>query len=304
VGTEPGQWKTGAEVPTYLGEVAAVALGKELHVLGEYDARTAILDLDTLTWTFDSAFRPFRGSHHAAEVIGGKLYLIGGLDFGSEGKLQIYDPATRQWTLGADLPWAGGSVCTAAIGGKIYACGGIVGTFTVENFAVYDPATNLWTALPALAPGTGRNHAAAGTDGKKFYIFGGRRLGNWVGPGYADVFVYDPALGTWQSSLDPGSTLPPLPVARGGMGKAVYRAGRFYVIGGETDTPTAETVNGAYGRVDVFDPVQRTWSVDAPLPTPRHGIFPVLFESRIFVAAGGVKAGASNSKVFEYFESH
>ncbi len=46
--------------------------------------------------------------------------------------------------------------------------------------------------------------------------------------------IYNPSTKKWQSSTDSGSTLQPLPAPRGGMGKAVYFNGEFYVFGGET----------------------------------------------------------------------
>ena len=150
--------------------------------------------------------------------------------------MQIYDPATNTWP-GADMPFAAGSSASAVIGGKVYVAGGIVGGDRPPTQAArYDPATNTWTIAGADA--AGRNHAAAATDGSKLYVFGGRGPGsgdgNTVANGFDTVQVYDPATNTWASSLDAGSTLAPLPQARGGMGKAVYFGGEFYVIGGET----------------------------------------------------------------------
>ena len=37
------------------------------------------------------------------------------------------------------------------------------------------------------------------------------------------------------------------------------------------------------------------------MPTPRHGIFPVHFESRIWLVGGGTVSGLSSSAVSEVF---
>ncbi|QDU67839.1 choice-of-anchor D domain-containing protein [Engelhardtia mirabilis] len=303
-GNEPGFWETGVDAPMSVGDTSSAVIGDKLYLVGDFDTRTGVYNLRTGTWSFAAGVRPFPGADHSAEVLGGKLYLIGGIGSGSEGRVQIYDPVAGTWSTGAPMPWAGGAVSTAVIDGYIYAAGGIVGSVTVENFARYDPVFNTWLTLGALPNGWGRNNASAGTDGERFYIFGGRRGGNWVGPGFADVFVYNPGTGTWQSSLDVGSTIAPLPVARGGAGRAVYRGGKFFVIGGETDTPSSETINGAFKRVDVFDPVLQTWKQDGDMPTARQGIDPVLFESRIFVAGGGLAAGSGSSNVLELFSKN
>jgi N-acetylneuraminic acid mutarotase len=300
-GMEPGRWESLTNVAVPIGEVAAGVLGGTMILVGESSFATFAYDLQNRQWLSNKATRPLLGHHHAAEVVGGKLYLIGGLSGGSEGTVQIYDPATNAWTLGAPMSWSAGSLCTAAIDGKIYAAGGITtGGFTVGNCAVYDPATDAWTAL-AQMPDGGRNHAAVATDGTKLFVFGGRRGGNFVTNGYDSVMIYDPVSDSWTWSGGNGSTLAPLPEARGGMGKAVYFRGEFYVFGGETlDDPDADA-NLVYDRVDVYDPLANTWRSEARMPSPRHGVFPVLYQGHIFLAGGGTHSGFSQSKLFDTF---
>lgn len=82
----------------------------------------------------------------------------------------------------------------------------------------------------------GVNHAASGTDGSRMYVFGGRQGRNRVGPGFDWTQIYDPATDTWtDSESDPD--VPPLPVPRGGTGRALYVPGAnaFMVFGGESD---------------------------------------------------------------------
>jgi N-acetylneuraminic acid mutarotase len=300
-GLEPGRWETLANVPAALGEVAAGTIEGVLYLVGEGTSATYAYDLLNRQWLSNKAARPFVGDHHAAEVVGGKLYLIGGLDGGSEGRVQIYDPATNSWSQGASMSWAAGSVSTAVIGGKIYAAGGIVSTFTVGNCAVYDPVLNTWTALAPMPDG-GRNHAAAATDGTKLYVFGGRKGGNFVANGYDSVMIYTPGSpGSWTWSGAGGSTLAKLPEARGGMGKAIYHRGEFYVFGGETLNDPDAGPNGVYDRVDVYDPVANTWRAEAKMINPRHGLFPVLFQGHIFLAGGGTQSGFSQSNLFDEF---
>ena len=202
------------------------------------------------------------------------------------------------------MPFATGSASTALIDGLVYLAGGIVGSSTVTTAAVYDPGTNLWSMIPPMP--LGRNHTAAGTDGAKLYIFGGRGPGsgdgNVVAVGFDDVQIYDPETGTWACSCHPGSPLPPLPQKRGGMGKAAFYGGEFYVIGGETTSQgTGQVAGNVYNRVDVFDPATQSWRLETLLPTARHGIFPLVYDGRVFVAGGGTQAGSSSSKVLELF---
>jgi N-acetylneuraminic acid mutarotase len=291
-------------MPTALGEVAGGIVGNKLYLVGEGNRATLAYNLSTGSWDSASALakRPYPGDHHSAEVVGGKLYLLGGLTSG-EGRVQIYDPITDTWSLGADMPFAAGSSSSAVIGGQIYVAGGIVGSSTTTEAARYDPATDTWTTITSMKQG--RNHTAAATDGTKLYVFGGRGPGsgdaNEVANGFDTVQVYDPIRDTWTSSLDAGSTLASLPQARGGMGKAVYNGSEFYVIGGETQTGANATDQNVYNRVDVYDPTTNEWRLAAPMPTARHGIYPLMVANRIYVAGGGVQAGGSNSPLLEVY---
>lgn len=299
-GEEPGRWETLTNLSTPLGEVAAGVIDGVMYLVGEGSAATLAYDVQNRQWLANKATRPFVGHHHAAEVLGGKLYLVGGLGGGADGRLQIYDPATNAWTTGASLPWSGGSLATAVIGGQIYAAGGIVSTFTVANCARYDVVTNTWTTRASMPDG-GRNHAAAATDGTKLWVFGGRRGGNFPTNGHDSVMLYDPATNAWTWSGEVGATLAPLPEARGGMGKAVHLAGEFYVFGGETENDPDADANGVYARVDVYDPTTNTWRREADMPNPRHGIFPVLYQGHVFLPGGGTVAANSQSRLFDAF---
>lgn len=295
-------WDVLPSMPVALGEVAGGVVRGGLILVGEGSGATLRQDLGTGAWRSDLAQRPFKGHHHAAEVVGGRLHLFGGLGSGG-GEVQIYDPAANRWTAGADMPFAAGSSSSATIGGKVYVAGGIVGTATTNRAAVYDPATNRWSELAPMP--AGRNHAASGTDGRRLYVFGGRGPGsgdrNEVANGFATVQIYDPATNRWSTSDDPASGIRPLPQARGGMGRAVFVGGELLVMGGETRDGAGATSAGVYARVDRYDPVVGTWRQGTPLPTPRHGIFGVEVADRVIVAGGGTRAGFSSSSVVEAY---
>ncbi len=338
-GLEPGRWSsssaglpgatggsTAGALPFAISDVAGGVIGDELILVNGHDPATLVLDVlqfgqpdaptalgvppapNGAAW-HTHAVRPFPGGAHAAEVVGDRLYLVGGTGAGSEGRVQIYDPAQDAWSLGASLPWTGGSVCTAAIAGKIYAAGGVAGGATVDACAVYDPATNAWTPRASLPFHQGRNHAASGTDGTRFFVIGGRGFGSGdagqLADGFDTVQIYDPAANAWITSLDPsgpGAALAPLPVARGGLGHLVSWQGELYVIGGDTATGAGAGPGGVYDRVDVYDPAANAWRLEAPLPTPRAALGPVLFQGRVFVAGGSTTAAPpAGSAVLEIF---
>jgi N-acetylneuraminic acid mutarotase/glucose/arabinose dehydrogenase len=296
-GSGKGIWEASATMPLQLGEIAAGAINGVLYIVGEGNSSTCAYDINNNAWQCDRAARLSVGSHHAAEVIGKKLYLFGGLD-ADEAYVQMYDPEMNAWAQRASIPDGGsGSAASAYIGGKVYYAGGIRNNVTVGDSYKYDPVSNAWTTIESMP--LPRNHAAAATDGTQLYIFGGRDNENVPDIGYNDVQIYDPQSNSWQTSADQDSTIPPLPKARGGMGKAVYFRGEFYVMGGETTDPAVQ--NGVYNRVDVYNPVTKTWRLDTSMPTARHGIFPILVNERIYVVGGGIEAGNSQSSVVEVF---
>lgn len=300
-GLELGRWEDRSAIPAQLGEVACGVIDGVLYVVGSNSTSTWAYDLVAGVWLSNPPLRPYPGDHHSAEVIDGKWYLFGGLRNGSPGRVQIYDPVAHAWSLGADMPWLAGSTNTALIDGLVYAAGGVDDDmFTTNECAVYDPVLDSWSSLSPMPDG--RNHAAATTDGSRFWIFGGRKGTNFVQNGFPDVFVYDPLTDTWDWSGAMGTALVPMPVGRGGMGKAVWKDGEFYVFGGETlNGPGAVPGLNTFDRVDVYDPLTCTWRVDRNMPHPRHGVFPVLYQGLIYLPGGGPTAGSSWSSTFDVF---
>ena len=295
-------WKPVPPAPAALGEVSAAAIGDKLYVVGDGAPWTLAFDLRRGQWDEMTRFaaRPAAGNHHAAEVWNGRLLLFGGMGE-SRATVQIYDPATDLWRLGPALPFPAGSMASAVIDSQVYLAGGVDDHGTRGELVRYDPAADTFTQLtPMPLP---RNHTAAATDGKRFFVFGGRGPGsgdhNVVANGFDEVQIYDPATDRWSVSGVGDSAPARLPQARGGMGKAVYDGREFWVFGGETlDGPGANR-RGVYDRVDIYDPVANRWRAGPPMPSARHGIFPVLVGDRIFVIGGGTRAGFSATTIAE-----
>ncbi len=67
------------------------------------------------------------------------------------------------------------------------------------------------------------------------------------------------------------------------------------------DGPGA-TPDGVFSRVDIYDPVANRWRAGPPLPTPRHGIFPLLAGDRVNVLGGSLHTGRSASSAAEILD--
>jgi N-acetylneuraminic acid mutarotase len=303
-------WDAGPSAPAALGDVAGGVIGTTAYFVGAGSTATLAYNISTGKWSAAAALATrlfYGGASHAAEVVGGKLYLFGGLSGGAEGQVQVYDPAKNAWSLGPPMPFAAGACASAVIGGKVYVAGGVVGSATTARTACFDPKTNTWTELaPMPRP---RNGAAAGTDGKRLFLFGGRGPGSGddgsTADGFDTVQVYNPATNQWFSSAVGGSALKPMPQGRAGAGRAVFYKGEFYILGGETLTGSGKngaTADGVYRRVDVYNPSQNAWRLAPSLPTARQGIYPLLLSNRVYVAGGGARAGASTSATLEILD--
>ena len=300
--TVRNSWHVADAMPVALGEVSGGVIDGKLYLTGQAAAGTLLYDIASGRWSAPDAIavRPMPGDHQAAEVVNGKLFLLGGMGE-SAGVLQIFDPVRNQWALGPAMPFAAGSAATAAIGGRIYVAGGIVGTSTTSSAAVLDLTSMKW--MPVAQMPLPRNHAAAATDGARLWVFGGRGPGsgddNVVANGFGDVQCYDPRTNSWTVSDGKQGSPLPLPQARGGMGKAVYLYGEFWIIGGETLNGTGAGALHVYSRVDIYNPGSNSWRRGPDLPTARHGIFPLVDAGQIIVAGGGRQSGLGASNIVE-----
>jgi N-acetylneuraminic acid mutarotase len=199
---------------------AAVINGK-IYVSGGYSDYAGFFPRNSLyvynpvtnTWTQKHAMPVgedwWVGDRGATGVINGKLYVVTacltaydpwGYVEGCAPRFFRYNPGTDQWAtlpspspLGTDAvsPLAGG-----VIGGKLYVMAG--SRYTHDGrFAVYDPATNQWTAKTPLA--LARPGAATAVLGTKLYVMGGTRY-NATTDAFdtlAVTIVYDPTTDAW-----------------------------------------------------------------------------------------------------------
>ncbi|MEM9801404.1 MAG: Calx-beta domain-containing protein, partial [Planctomycetota bacterium] len=280
-GMSRGTWRDASQLPAGLGDVVSAVADGRLFVFGAGDTRTFAFDPLNDTWSTLGAVRPHTGGGHAAEVVDGRIYLFGGFEGGAAGRVQIYDPVSDQWTLGAPMPWNAGGCATATIDGTIYVAGGVApGGGSVANVAAYDPIANDWTPLGALP--TAVHMAAAGTDGSRFFLFGGREGNLAPQSGIAEVQVYDPVAASWQTSS--AAEVAPLPAPRSSTGRAVFWGDEFYVLGGADGMTT-------FDEVYAYEPASDSWREDRSMPTSRQAISPALFQGRIFVHGGASVVG-------------
>ena len=291
-----GLWERRSPYPVRLTEVSGAAVGKKLYMLcgiGEGSPPLAVHTYDTVhdTWSQGAPIPIAGGADHCnVAAVDGKLYLLGAIRIGSpfiDGNTYAYDPALDRWETVSRMNIPRGASGVAAIGRKIYVAGGLAQNGRVSNdFEVFDTETRLWAILGSMP--SARDHLTAQAVGGKFYALAGRAGG--LNSGVSNTEEFDPATSIWRQRAR-------IPVARGGVGSGVVQ-GRIVVFGGEGDSGGA---GGTFEQTHAYDPVQDVWQELAPMNYPRHGLYGVTVDDRIFAPGGGPFAGASYSSTHEVY---
>ncbi len=233
-----------------------------------------------------------QGRHECAYVqVGDKFYLIGGKEQNSN--VNIYDPATDIWTIGADAPYPVNHAQGVSYDGLIY----LVGSFKTDDFPneqpnprilIYDPLADQWIEGPMMPQGRLRASAGVVVYENKIYIVNGIQNGH--SSGWVNWFdVFDPITNTWEQ-------LPNSPRTRDHF-HAIIDNNKLYVVGGR-NTGQSTTQTPTIGEVDVYDFQTESWStLINDLPTERAGCTVGILENKLIVIGGERNSGNANNDV-------
>ena len=262
-----------------------------------------------------------------ATVSNGKLWVLGGLATvgASTAKVEAYDPASRQWTSGPDLPLPLHHLMAVTYHNQLVVMGGWVpsGGDVEANVSkrVYTLENNKWTELaPMLAP---RAAGAAAVVGDDIVVSGGQANHQLVkdtemfdGTKWTEIAPlptprdhlaavsdgrYYYAIGGRMLSSDKNSgaferydpvantwqALHNLPTPRGGLGAAV--------VGGQIVTAGGESPTGVYGNVEAYNLSSNTWLNLPSMTTPRHGLALLSVGTTLYAIDGALAAGHTHS---------
>ena len=162
------QWTNLPPMSTERAGVAVCALNGLLYACGGEDA--SYTDLSSVevfnpalaAWSAVAPMPAARRSACAA-ALGGRVYVCGGYPFTE--MMVSYDPAADVWREEPSMHYARTAHAVASVDGLLYVSGGfgnLVGSdasfATLSSAEVFDPATGVWTLLPAM-PEFRRGHA-------------------------------------------------------------------------------------------------------------------------------------------------
>jgi N-acetylneuraminic acid mutarotase len=245
---------------------AVVARGGRLYVIGGSTepfsgavARVTSYDPHRNRWRSLTPMPTPRGGA-TAQVLGGKIYVAGGLDASgaSLSRVEVFDPSdgpTGSWSSAPPMSVRRDNPGSAALSGRLYVFGGrtrnadgstVDGALT--SVEMYDPSTGDWKSRASMP--TGRRTMAVGTLNGRAQLIGGE--GSAVAPGtfYANE-EYDPATDSWR-------TLTSMPTPRHGAAAGTIGGVVYTVGGGPQSGSSFSRLNQAFSFAPFGNP--------APLP--------------------------------------
>lgn len=246
---------------------------------------------------------PLEIHHFQAVVYGDAIYIVGGMTgrYPTELPLEniyLYYPETDTWEKGDEVPdvrrrGSGGVVIHDDI---LYFIAGIRYGHTTGTNAwadSYNMKTGEWTILPD-APHIRDHFFAIEVDGK-IYCIGGRNTSYQIpnrqaffGATIQEVDVYDIKKNEW-------TTLPEeLPVGTAAAG-IVYMDNKIIYFGGESRQPRA------HSETQALDLKTGKWELLAPLAGGRHGTSAIVYDNKIYYAAGSGNMGGGNLTTLQVF---
>ncbi len=226
-------------MPTARSGFAIASYNNQIYVIGgsvgdTFTGNVEVYDPVTDTWQ-TKASMPTPRADLCANVVNGKIYLIGGKTYSSTAPYyrqtainEVYDPATNTWSTNASMPTAVQGYASAVIDSKIYIIGGTrqsaLGSesFTSAN-QIYDTQTDTWTNGKSMNQPTSYGAATATTGfmaPTKIFYFGG-----YMGSTFSNkTQVFDLEKNSWTNG-------PEMPTPRAYLGVAVIND-IIYAVGG------------------------------------------------------------------------
>jgi N-acetylneuraminic acid mutarotase len=185
-----GEWVSKKAMPTDRGLPACASIEGKIYVMGgargiggNFDAgglkTVEVYNTTNDTWT-QLADMPTKRWGHSAVALNGKIYVFGGVTFGSVttvyASVEVYDPQTNSWTTKSSMPTARYNLTCRLLGSNVYAIGGWYNSDSgpiYNKVEIYNPERDEWNTenpLPVARAGL----ASIVLDGK-IYVYGGSR---------------------------------------------------------------------------------------------------------------------------------
>ncbi len=232
------------------------------------------------------------GRHEASYVeVGDKFVLLGGRE--NNGRVNIYDPVTDIWTLGATPPISLHHFQAVEYHGMVLVVGSMTGNCcnepSTEIIYLYDLDTDTWHDGPDIPDNRERGGAGCVIHNGDIYLLSGTTTGHSASGWVTWFDKYDPETDTW-------TELPDAPRARDHFHAAVVN-NKLYSVAGRRSGADG-IFNATVSEVDVYDFDTGTWqTLPNDLPTQRAGNTVAVLGDELIVIGGERESGNAKSEV-------
>ncbi|EUB99502.1 Kelch repeat type 1-containing protein [Rhizobium sp. CF080] len=178
------RWEERARMPTKRSAGAAAVHEGKIYVVGGRPPRGhdfAVYDPRTDTWERLPDL-PTQRNHISAEMIDGKIHVFGGRLGGGfmsdkTAAHEVYDPATRQWTVAAPMLKPRSGINSAITYGCVHVWGGEEEAGVFPDHDIYDPRNDSWSKLPNMPIPVHGVTGATFAEGLIYVTGGGTEVG-------------------------------------------------------------------------------------------------------------------------------
>jgi len=206
----------------------------------------------------------------ATNTTSARLFVVGGNNGGLMEQMFAFRLPEGQRIEGITrLPSGRSGHGVAALGGLIYAVGGMEGFSYLKSVDVYNVSANEWS--PGTAMSVPRYGVGVCVLANKLYAIGGQNIENIDSSFLRTAEAFDPATKRW-------SPIANMSIERYHHGVGVLRS-HIYVVGGYGDY---EYLN----RVERYDPVGNQWSAVAAMQRGRLKVAVAVFAERLYAIGG------------------
>eukprot|EP00434_Breviolum_minutum_P007725 symbB.v1.2.006814.t1/scaffold409.1/size210228/17 len=305
------EWMSKTAMPVKRSDMTATTVGDGIYIIGgctndqEYSTGaqryvcTAITGATHKYTPTDDSYQampdaPRSRYRHAAAAVGGRIFLLGGVDLTDSiiPQVDVFDTTTATWsTLSNEMPNATTDLSAFAHDGKIYVVGGYDASWNAAaQMMMYDPDAATWTSSYPLTQGRG-DAATAIASGVAFAL-GGFHHSNWSYPmSHLEVFFTSNPAGGWKARAA-------MKVARGDKAVAVLND-KLHVVGGETKNSDGHST--PLMDVEVYDVESDTWYEGGSIPSKRFRFVAAALGDSIYIFGGqGALMGSHNTAGSKY----
>ena len=173
---ESDRWSELAALPVKMGSGVAFAVDDTIYVIPGVGAAQTLWAYDPTEDTWQELESPLqRRDHLSGTTSGGLIYISGGRWSlsGELDTLEVFDPATGEWSFLAPMAEVRSGHAMASVGGALYSIGGelLSNSTTLRSVERYDIASDSWMPEPDL-DGPIHGTSAVVIDGS-IYLVGG-----------------------------------------------------------------------------------------------------------------------------------